>query len=322
MSFFGRRGLLKVNSLWLPLAVLLLSETGADAGGCLLRLSGLFAAVVSWAFVSTLSNDRVEKDDDSAAGKSRWVGALPTAKAVFIILAFFAAGWGSLLVFRVRTQAQWVYLAAILLGLAYSVRPFRLKERGAWGLFGYSLSCACAYVLLPWAALGGSLEALLLLGLAVFLDKWVNLHFHQIVDHDADRTGRVRTHAVQAGLERARRSLRWSARASAAASAAAILYAAALSPGPQALILALSVGALLAAASLARASRKLPSLRTALVRELPWAYLGLSLAAFRAAPLVLFWGLASARCSLRPAFSVVSVLIVSDMWLLFRYRYE
>jgi hypothetical protein len=300
----------------------LLGGAGPQSGRVLGRLGLLSAAVVCWGFVSTLTNDRVERDHDSAAGKQRWIGAIAPAWAAAAILAFFAAGWVSLLEARVRPEARWAYLAATLLGLAYSLRPLRLKERGAWGLCGYSLSCACAYALLPWAALGAGPEALAFVGLAVGLDKWVHLHFHQIVDHDADLAGGVRTYAVRAGLDQARRVLRWFAWASAGACAAAIVYAAALLPARRAPILALTAGVLLASALLARGARRFSPLRTALLCELPWAYLGLSLAAFRVVPLFIFSAAALARSPLRPACAALSVLIAADAWLLLRYRYE
>ena len=46
-----------------------------------------------------------------------------------------------------------------------------------------------------------------LLVAAVFSDKWVNLHFHQIVDHQSDSSAQTRTYAVEVGPERARQTL-------------------------------------------------------------------------------------------------------------------
>ena len=106
-----------------------------------------------------------------------------------------------------RHAGRWLVLAVVI-GLLYSVRPVRLKERGLGGVAAYGIICAIAYAVVPWAWLGAAWRVLAILAAVVFLDQSVNLHFHQVLDYQADRGRSSGTYAVRAGLEAARRTLR------------------------------------------------------------------------------------------------------------------
>ena len=321
-SIWGRRGLLKVNSLWLPLSLLLLEHAETAASRPLSWLYSSSLTVICWIFVSILANDLSECEQDLTAGKRRWICLFSKPTAVILILFFGGSGLGILLLFHALEEAKWVYAGAVLLGLAYSIRPVRLKERGIWGIFAYSFACTLACVLLPWVSMKGSWVALSLLSPAVFLDKWVNLHFHQVIDHEADLKGRTQTYAVRVGLEKARRSLRWFAGGASLALLTVLMYSVSILPEWRMFILLPTAGVLLFCALYVFFARKRSVHQTALVRELSWVYLGLTLAVFRIVPVVLFWRLASETGSLWPVFGVIIILLSGESWLSYRYRYE
>jgi 4-hydroxybenzoate polyprenyltransferase len=321
-SIYGRRGIIKINSLWLPSGLVLLGNARTLVSRPLFRLTLLAAAVLCWSFASTLANDLSERAADRAAGKTRWIGLLPEPGARWVPAVFAAGGLVVLIVAEAPPGTMAAYAAAIILGLAYSLRPFRMKERGALGLAAYALSCAVANVLIPWTCFGGSPCVVPVLGSAVFLDKWVNLHFHQIVDFEEDRGQGMTTYAVRVGLDKARRSLRLFTVLASLSLAAAAGYAAWILPRIRVPLLITVVTILCLSLFHTILSGRRPGRETDLSRELPWTYLGLTLGIFRAVPLILFWELTRRAASLGTALAVIAVLLAADWILSYRYRYE
>ncbi len=321
-SLMGRRGLLKLNSLWFPLGLVFLAAGGLATPRPLFRLAVLTAAVLCWSLASTAANDLSEISEDRAAGKTRWMGMLPKGVARVVPVLFASGGLAVLVAAGAPAGTLAAYLVAVITGAIYSLRPLRLKERGAWGLAAYALSCSAANVLMPWTWYRGAFPMVPVLGAAVFLDKWVNLQFHQIVDHGEDSGQGMATYAVRAGLEPARRALRRFAAVASLALAISAAYAASAVPEIAVPVLIVTAGVLGLSGLHAVLSRRRPGLGTALSRELPWTYLGLTLGLFRAVPLVMFWEAALRAPSLRPAFIVVAVLLAADWVSSFRYRYE
>jgi hypothetical protein len=321
-TVLGRRGLIKMNSLWLPAGFILLGSTRIQASRPLFQPALLAAAVLCWSFASTAFNDLAERSEDRAAGKTRWMALLPDPIARLVPPVAAAAGFGVLVIAGAPPGAATAYAFAVILGAAYSLKPIRLKERGAWGLGAYALSCASANVILPWAWFRGEFAAIAVLGTAVFLDKWVNLHFHQVVDHGIDEAQGAATFAVRAGLEAARRSLRPGAVSASLALATAVAYGAWKHPEIAVPVLVVTTAVLALSAIHAALSRRRPVLLSDISRELPWYYLGLTLGVFRAVPLVLFWELARRARGLGPAFVVIAALLAAEWILSYRYRYE
>jgi 4-hydroxybenzoate polyprenyltransferase len=320
-ALWGRRGLLKVNTIWLPIAVLLAEKPAGDAPS-LAALAAIALVVITWIFLSTLTNDLSECGQDSAAGKQRWICATPPLVAYGIVMALPVGGWTILIVSPSPSGAKWAYGLAALFGVIYSLKPLRLKERGLWAIAAYSLSCSLAYAVLPWAWLKSIGTAIIFLWAAVFCDKWVNLHFHQVIDREADTGGGIRTYAVRASLEKARRSLRWSAGAASAALLALFLYIILAFPDERALIgFAAGIFAAGWAVYILRDDVRQTG-NHALLRELPWHYLGLTLFVLRILAVILWAILALKTQSLWPAFAVVTVATAAETWLSFRYRYH
>jgi hypothetical protein len=321
----GPRGYTKMSHLWLPLALLLFSRSAPDLRTALPRTLGLIIAVLCKVQFSILSNDLCDRREDRAAGKRRWIGSLPGPVGLMIATSLMAVGLATVLLMGGSLRATLVYAGTIFLGLFYSLRPPRFKERGLWGLLVYALSATMVFVLVPWTWFPSRAVVLGALLTAVMADKWIQIHFHQVVDHPADLERATRTYAVRVGPDRARSTLR---RASLVASIillgllGGVLFIA--SPAAPQFIIVLAITAAVLAASRAYAARvnKDDSPTTSVLnKELPWLYLGLTSLLFYVLPPALF--LFSARREpwlLVPmTLSLLSLLGIS--WQSSRYRH-
>lgn len=147
-------------------------------------------------------NDLADWDADIQAGKQRSLHGLgrPAAAMRVSVVAIAAGAVGWWIARSGGVLAAGVVCALLLLAVAYSMPPLRLKTRGVLGL----VSAALAQRVLPVClviAWSGSLGvgAVLLLGLA-FATGIRQILVHQIGDAEADgRTG-VRTYATQHGV--------------------------------------------------------------------------------------------------------------------------
>jgi hypothetical protein len=322
--FGGPRGLTKMSHLWLPLALLLLSCSAPDLKTAFPRTLGLIFAVLCKVQFSILSNDLCDRREDQAAGKKRWIGFLPGPVGLMITSSLLAAGLTTVLLMGGSLRATLVYAGTILLGLFYSLKPLRFKERGIWGLLVYALSATMIFVLVPWTWFPSGPVLLIALLAAVMSDKWVQIHFHQVVDHAADLHRATRTYAVRAGLDRARSTLR---HASFVASImllgmlGLVLFLA--SPAAPQLIAVLTIAAAVLAVSrayAARANRGDSPTASILTRELPWFYLGLTYLLFCVLPPVLFFYLARREPWLLVPMILSLFSLLGISWQSSRYR--
>jgi 4-hydroxybenzoate polyprenyltransferase len=319
-SLWGSRGLLKTNALWLPLAIYLSEAQGRNAPP-LVSLLLLFVCVLCWILVSVLGNDLTDCAPDKEAGKGRWICRLPGTAAAAVISAVMGAGVGAVFTAGRARSAAWVYAGALVLGLAYSIRPARLKERGAWGILAYSVSCALAYAVLPGVWLRSDPTSVAILTQAVLLDKWVNLHFHQVIDYQSDAARGTRTYAVRTRLPETGQTLRVFAGLASLGIAAALGYGLWLTPVWR-LPAAIAAGGFIAAATAyVTWSRKRPAFKTDLIRLLPLPYLVLSLVVLRLLPVIFLTRLAFESGPLRPVAAACAVLISVELLHLRRYRY-
>ena len=78
----------------------------------------------------------------------------------------------------------------------------------------------------------------------------------------------------------------------------------------------------LAVAKYAGLVRRRPDRASALLRELPPTYLGLTYAVLRILPLVLLARLAVEEATMWSVFGIVALLLAMESWHVFRYRYE
>ncbi len=313
----GPRGIVKAIHVYWPLSLCL---AAGGQGGWAVPLAA-FGAAACWALAAILCNDVVDRPQDAAAGKGRWVGALPGWAAWGAAAAPVLAGLALIWAAAGGAVTAGVYVVAVALAFAYSLPPLRLKVRGLWGPGTYAVSSCLAYAVLPWVWSRAPAWVLAAVCPAVLLDKWVNLHFHQVIDAEADRATGARTFAVAVGERTARQALAWAAALASLAMAGGVACSAAAAGSWG---WAVGGGALLTVAGMAfhvARARRRPE-PTALVAELPWHYLGLTTALFRVVPAVLLLRLALRDPSLRYAAALFAVLLLIEARHLVAYRYR
>jgi len=317
----GKRGLIKVNLLWLPMATylsFLVPEKGQER---VLLFVLIFLSISFWALGNILANDLCDFKIDLEAGKQRWICALRPQIGAALVALIFAVGLG-IQIFGGSWASLGSYAGATALGLGYSLKPFRFKEHGAWGVFAYSLACALAYVAVPYFWMRSEAIWLIILFPIVLLDKWVNLHFHQILDYDADLSRGINTLAVRSGLSGARKWLTIMSIVSSIAFVLCFIHIARQLPGWFVPITVLG-GAVLAVAFLfTRASKTRSNEGTSLVQELPWPYLGMTLVLFRMLPGFLLFRLALLDDRMWVGVVIAFVLLGLESLYNLRYRYE
>jgi 4-hydroxybenzoate polyprenyltransferase len=318
----GRRGFVKSAHLWLPLSLMLSTAPVHSLRGAWRECLLLFAMVTCWAQAAILVNDVVDARQDTAAGKVRWIARLPAwlggGIVAVLVAGGAAAGWAG----AAAPRPLVAYGMAVLLALAYSLPPFRLKDRARAGVLTYSLSAGCAFALVPLSWFHAPWHAAVALLPAVVLDKWVNLHFHQVVDHDADSATGARTYAVTVGRAAARATLAVAAWLAASWLAGSIVYAIAVLPAWRPAAGTLSAAGALAAGLYAARSRGVGRQETSLVSELPAIYLGLTWAAFRVLPAILLARLVLLAPGMAVPLALFVALLALEAWYCFRYQYR
>jgi len=232
-------------------------------------------------------NDLSDRREDQAAGKRRWIALLPGSLGILVCTLTILVG--SLIVVAASRSLPTIsaYAATILLALSYSVRPVRFKQRGILGPIVYAASATTVFVLVPWTWLSSNTLLLVFLCVAVGSDKWIQLHFHQVVDFQADRRSETRTFAVRMGLESARRALRAAALLASLCLLSLLAYTLnALEHDAMGRILVLlaSVAVVASCVVYVRVGKGRSGGTTALVGELPWVYLALTYLMFCALP--------------------------------------
>jgi 4-hydroxybenzoate polyprenyltransferase len=268
-----------MSHLWFPLALINLAESGADPRANFVASLLLFFVVLCKVMFSIQINDITDREEDAAAGKTRWIGSLPKGIGIFLTMVLAAAGLVIVIAGNGSVKVVLAYLATVLLGLFYSLRPARFKERGIWGLLVYALAATIIYVLVPWLWFNSNLLLLALLVFTVLSDKWVQLNFHQVIDYSADAESGTQTFAVRAGLERARVILKWASRIAALSMLGILVYAAFMVIQDMLLwyvITAVSIATIAASGIYIRMQKRRSDKASDLIKELPGIYLSLT----------------------------------------------
>ena len=126
----GRRGVAKSDAIWLPIAVAIAASGEREAAAAVPAALLLVLAAVGRTQGCTLANDLSDRSDDAAAGKSRWVQALPPPAGAAIAAAWLALGIAAVAIPSSARAALPACLASAALGVLYSLPPARFKARG------------------------------------------------------------------------------------------------------------------------------------------------------------------------------------------------
>jgi 1,4-dihydroxy-2-naphthoate octaprenyltransferase len=270
-------------------------------------------------------NDLCDRREDRAAGKQRWIALLPEGLGVLVCILTIFVGSLTVVVASRSLSVISAYAATILLALFYSARPVRFKQRGILGPIVYAASATIVFVLVPWTWLSSNTLLLGFLCIAVGSDKWIQLHFHQVLDFQADRRSGTRTFAVRIGLEKARLTLRAAASLASLCLLSLLAYTLiVLKPHAmrQILVVLASVAVVAACAAYVRVGRRRPRGATALVGELPWIYLALTYLLFCALPPLAFLLLALDEPLIWPLVVLSGLSSVGLSLQLLRYEYR
>ena len=326
--FLERRGILKMGQVWLPLSLILFSGTRLAPGPHAELHASLFFlyAVVSKGLATILINDLTDREIDRRAGKERWITSLPSPAGIMIPVLLLASGFPALLLAGGGLFVLASFTATVALGILYSLKPVRFKERGFWGPLAYTLSAAILHALVPWALFHPAFWLLPLLFIVVTGEKFVQMLFHQVLDFDSDREEKVGSFAVRAGREKAGRTLRLILIFALAADAVLLVCALFLVAKKQLTFLWLLGPACLlavcAAGLYAKVISKKAGASTALTERLPWPYLGISYVIFYLLPPLLFLILSLRRQEMWTLTALSSLWLLGISFNIFRYDPE
>ncbi len=163
----------------------------------------LFSALCTTA--GYLVNDFGDRELDRSHGKANTFADDSTAKAVFIIGSVFASCIVCSLRFAGEPFFIPLFIAWLLITIAYSTKPLRLKERGTAGLFCVVTAQRVLPALLVFAAFGhGFLTDIVIFTLYIFFRGLSSDLNHQLEDFVRDRSSATATFAVGAGEKKAR----------------------------------------------------------------------------------------------------------------------
>ncbi len=321
-TLWGRRGIVKAVHVWLPIALLMTASGPPGDAPAWMRALLAYASAACYTQAAILANDLADRSRDRAARKRRWIVRYGPMFGAGIVTAFALLGLAALRACGPDPRAAGAYLAAIALAFMYSFRPVRLKERGGFGPAAYSLSTALAYAVVPWALYSAGRMLLALPVAAVFLDKWTNLHFHQLVDRERDIQSGIRTFATERAPDRVRRLLRCVAWVTALLLATVLVWAIRMTASGGTVMGAIAAGIIFAIVARVRSMRRGPAGRTnALTQELPAPYLALTLVTFRLLPLMLIGRLALDRPGMTAPLLLLTLLVAVESVQALRYRH-
>lgn len=309
-SILGRRGIIKRSTIWLPLALSIQTQETISLRESFFLSVYVIIAVQCFGMTSIFVNDINDISYDSDVGKKRWITQLPEWKAYIIVTSFALTGF----LFVLTTGKSVIvplYLCGIFFGYFYSLSPFRFKGRGILGLFSYSIATTVIYSLIPGTLFNMDLSLLLCVSCTIFLDKWVNLHFHQVTDYNDDcRTG-LKTYAVTRGIKKARSTLKNMTHIASLAMLLLLIVIIMLeiSLFIQCVMIMVSAAVITSIFIYYREYHKNSKDLSGLLKELPWYYLGLTYLLFRVFPPLLFIELSI----IEPVFWVMAFLGLLSM---------
>lgn len=166
----------------------------------------LIALIVCASYVS-LVNDLTDEREDQASGKpSRWQKESRIYSVLLLVLSL-AAGGGFLIVWRREPLVFWTYSLSWLSFTFYSVPPFRLKVRGAWGVLAdasgaHLFPTVFAVILLcQWTGMEIPAKWIVIVALWSFAAGVRSILWHQMEDAASDSKIGLRTFACLHGAK-------------------------------------------------------------------------------------------------------------------------
>ena len=142
-------------------------------------------------------NDFSDIEVDKSAGKEKVICSQSKAAVIGWLIGLFLGGCVPLLCYQRWDAALGVMLLlTYFLGYAYSMKPFRFKERGLIGLVECSVAQRCMPIGVIWMLIGGGRSIFLLFLLISFFMGLRYIFIHQLIDIENDRKSGVNTYAM------------------------------------------------------------------------------------------------------------------------------
>ena len=223
MSAWLRR--LRVTEPWRYKAPFLISvpyfilfAAAASVGDALVWILLALCTITGVAGFAYMSNDVADRRADVAAGRPNGTAELSTARTTLAFAVFLAAALAPWIAYvpadRVSVS---LWAAELLLLLAYSVPPIRLKERGILGvtadaLYAHvvpALLAAYSFHVLTQRVFDGFVTFAVALAAWQFFLGMRSVLTHQLSDADHDRASGTSTHVIRRGEEASMRLLKF-----------------------------------------------------------------------------------------------------------------
>lgn len=163
----------------------------------------VFASLIAMAIYASIINDFTDQEIDRACGKSNVMERLkPIARVLLVLFSLAIVGVAAFFIYPNIYGLVFYLLIALSISL-YSFAPFRLKNRGIWGV----ISCAAAEHLFPtlfaiavvgyYAGYGANVVWFISTGLLSFLFGVRSILWHQFLDRENDRQSGMHTYATE-----------------------------------------------------------------------------------------------------------------------------
>lgn len=163
----------------------------------------LLVAVIPGAAYVSIVNDATDRSADLAAGKTNRLETFSTSAILALVSITAGLGTGFAYLWRDDTPLVGIYVAAWISFTLYSVPPFRLKERGLWGVVadaaGAHLCPALVAALLAGRAMQSPVNTVWLIAIALWSFGYGlrGILWHQLKDRDNDVATGTDTFAAQ-----------------------------------------------------------------------------------------------------------------------------
>lgn len=163
----------------------------------------LLVAVIPGAAYVSIVNDATDRSADLAAGKTNQLATFSTLAILALVLITAGFGTGFAYLWRGDTPLVSIYAAAWISFTLYSVPPFRLKERGLWGVVadaaGAHLCPALVAALLAGRAMQSPVMTIWLIAIALWSFGYGlrGILWHQLNDRENDVATGTDTFAAQ-----------------------------------------------------------------------------------------------------------------------------
>lgn len=165
----------------------------------LLFLGIFFSALASFGY---MLNDYSDRFVDRGSGKENVMGSLSDWQQVLVLVTTLSISLIAFIPFYHYQFAVVSLFFSYISSILYSTRPFRLKEKGHWGIICVSLAQRVFPLLIIFGIFEYfRLDTVIFLALSFLIGlRWILIH--QLLDRDKDIQTKVETFAVSKAPER------------------------------------------------------------------------------------------------------------------------